>query len=230
MIQRGTTYPQALIFDMDGLLLDTESIYQQIFEHACSQVGWPSPNMAIYSQCMGAPEREIEEILRKFYGPSFPYEAVEKIWRESYVEHFLKRPVDVKPGARELLSYCRNKDIPCGLATSTNAQLAARKLALAELGHFFSVIVTADDVRRGKPDPEPFSTAAQRLGISPEHCWALEDSPHGVHSAMGAGCQVFQVPSLVEPSQELRALGHTIVDSLQDVLRALRGIEQPQQA
>ena len=122
------------------------------------------------------------------YGPSFPYEAVEKIWRESYVEHFLKRPVDVKPGARELLSYCRNKDIPCGLATSRTA-------------------------------PRGVHSA---IGAG-----CLEDSPRGVHSAIGAGCQV---PSLVEPSQELRALGHTIVDSLQDVLRALRGIEQPQQA
>ncbi len=92
----------------------------------------------------------------------------------------------------------------------------------AGLDDYFSVRVTGDAVQRGKPGPEPYSTAAERLGTRPERCWALEDSANGVRSALAAGCRAFQVPDLVEPFEQLRGLGHEVVDTLHDVLEALR--------
>ncbi len=214
--------PDALVFDMDGLLLDTERIDRDAFEAACRDSGWPSPDMKVYANCIGVIDQNVEAILRDGYGPGFPYEAVRTNWRQRYLDHVANRPVDVKPGAVELLSYCEETGISCGLATSTHARLTARKLALAGLDRYFSVRVTSDTVRRGKPDPEPYLAAAERLGTRPDHCWAIEDSANGVRSASAAGCQVFQVPDLVEPSPELRRLGHTVLDSLHDVMAKLR--------
>ena len=216
--------PDALIFDMDGLLLDTERIDRDAFEEACRDVGWPSPDMKVYENCIGVSGRDGDTILRDGYGPTFPAEDVHKIWRKRVRDHGAIRPADVKPGATELVSYCRERRIPCGLATSTHARFAVRKLALAGLGGYFSVMVTGDTVRRGKPDPEPYLTAAERLGTPPERCWALEDSANGVRSAVAAGCRVFQIPDLVAPSRQLRQLGHDVVASLYDVLEALRAV------
>ena len=142
--------------------------------------------------------------------------------RRRYHDHMENRPADVKAGAVELLTYANEKDVPCGLATSTGSSLTATKLELSGLDRHFSVIVTGDDVRRGKPNPEPFVTAARRLGQHPTRCWALEDSANGVRSALAAGCQVFQVPDLVIPSTKLRRLGHEVAETLHDVLEALR--------
>lgn len=219
--RQSQRFPDALIFDMDGLLLDTERVDRAAFEAACRDAGYPSPDMSVYADCIGTTGRKVEAILRKGYGSGFPWEAVHKNWRQRYRERLENQPADVKPGAIEILSHAERSGIPCGLATSTHSRLAALELARAGLDGYFSVVVTGDSVRRGKPDPEPYVTAAQRLGACAGRCWALEDSANGVRSAMAAGCQVFQVPDLVEPSPELRSLGHEVVETLHDVLAVL---------
>lgn len=217
-----TGAPDALVFDMDGLLLDTERISWDAFEEACRDAGWPSPELAIYARCIGGTGQDEGAILCAGYGPGFPWEAVRDGWRRRYREHVEYRAVPVKPGAVELLSYCLDSGIPCALATSTRSDLAQTKLALAGLDAYFRVRVTGDMVRRGKPDPEPYLVAAERLGADPARCWALEDSANGVRSAYAAGFEVFQVPDLVAPPSELRRLGHTVLDSLYDAIDELR--------
>ena len=216
------TVPDALIFDLDGLLLDTERVDRDAFKEACRDFGWQSPDMGIYADCIGVTGPDVEAILRSGYGLEFPWEAVRKIWRQRYLDHMENKPAGVKPGAIELLTYAEEMEIPCGLATSTNSSLTDTKLSLSGLDSYFSVLVTDDDVRRGKPDPEPYVTAAKRLDVRPDRCWALEDSANGVRSALTAGCRVFQVPDLVVPTLELRQLGHEVAESLHDVLEALK--------
>ena len=218
----GAGGPAALAFDMDGLLLDTERIARDAFEAACREAGWPSPDRAVYARCIGGRGENEGAILRAGYGPDFPWEAVRDGWRRRYRDHVEQRAVPVKPGALELLSYCRENGIPCGLATSTRSELARTKLALAGLDRYFAVRVTGDMVRRGKPEPEPYLTVADRLGAPPGQCWAFEDSSAGVRSACAAGFEVFQVPDLVPPHPELRRLGHTVLCSLHDAIDALR--------
>ena len=214
--------PDALIFDMDGLLLDTERVDRKAFEDACRDAGWRSPAMNVYEDSIGVTGPDIEMILRNGYGPEFPWEAVSTIWRRRRLDHMENRPADVKPGAVELLTYAEKTHMPCGLATSTRSGLTATKLALSGLDKYFPVLVTGDDVRRGKPDPEAYVTAAGRLGYHPKRCWAVEDSANGVRSALAAGCHVFQVPDLVAPSPDVRRLGHEVAETLHDVLEAMR--------
>lgn len=214
--------PDALVFDMDGLLLDTERIARHAFEEACRAAGWADPDLGVYARCIGGTGADEGEILRAGYGPDFPWDAVRDGWWRRYHEHVEHRAVPVKPGATELLSYCVESRLPCALATSTRAALAQRKLSLAGLDGYFAIRVTGDMVLRGKPHPEPYLSAAERLGARPERCWAFEDSANGVRSACAAGFEVFQVPDLVEPVPELRRLGHTVLESLYDAIDELR--------
>ena len=216
--------PDALIFDMDGLLLDSERVDRAAFAAACRDAGWQSPDMKVYADCIGTTGPDIETILLNGYGPEFPWATIRPIWRQHRLDRLENRPVDAKPGAVELLTYANDAGIPCGLATSTHARLGKSMLVLAGLDRYFSVIVAGDDVQRGKPDPEPYIKAAARLGVHPGRCWALEDSANGVRSASAAGCHVFQVPDLVVPTPELRQLGHDVVETLHDVLELLRAV------
>jgi HAD superfamily hydrolase (TIGR01509 family) len=138
-----------------------------------------------------------------------------------YEAQVLAEPVPVKAGAVAVLECLRERQIPIALATSTQAPIAARKLELAGLDGYFEIAVTGDQTSRGKPDPEPYVEALRRLGQAARECWALEDSDNGVVSAHRAGMLVVQVPDLIEPADEVRALGHPVVDSLLDVLTLL---------
>ena len=218
--------PAALIFDLDGLLLDTETIARDAFVKACHQVGWYRTDMDVYIRCIGRHGPEIEEILKDGYGQDFPWEEIGPLCQQLYHEFIDHQPADIKPGALELLKYATKKSLPCGIATSSHAPTADSKLTLSNLAGYFSVIVTGDDVKYSKPNPEPYLLAAERLEANAAQCWALEDSENGVRAAVSAGCTVFQVPDLVEPSRELRQLGHDVVSSLREVLTSLKEVKQ----
>jgi beta-phosphoglucomutase-like phosphatase (HAD superfamily) len=111
---------------------------------------------------------------------------------------------------RRILALTRRLDLPIALATSTRADTARRKLALAGFVDYFDFVIGGDDVIHAKPNPEPYVTAAARLGMAPSSCWALEDSDNGVRAAPGAGAWVIQIPDLVPPSAEVRARGTTL--------------------
>ena len=125
--------------------------------------------------------------------------------------------VPVKPGALELVQELRERNIPTAVATSSRNPHATHHLTAAGLLHLFQTIVTRDDVVNPKPHPEPYLTAARRLGVDPLHCLALEDSHAGVHAAHAAGMQTIMVPDLVHPSDEIRALGIAVMESLDHV-------------
>ena len=121
----------------------------------------------------------------------------------------------------ELLGRLRHRRVPTALVTSTRRETALSKLSRVGLLDFFDQLVCGGETDRGKPDPDPYLAAAELLGQDPARCWALEDSANGVRAAHAAGCWVFQVPDLVAPTDDLLTLGHTVVDSLHDVLRRL---------
>jgi HAD superfamily hydrolase (TIGR01509 family) len=208
--------PRAVVFDMDGLLLDTERLAMDTFFASCRQHGF-EPETAVYVKCIGTRGDRTREILTEGYGADFPCDAVMAEWAARYDAHVLHRPVAEKKGARALLECLEARGVPLALATSTRTDVALRKLALARLDTFFRHVVGGDQVRHPKPDPEPYLTAAQRLGVSVRDCWALEDSENGVRSAHAAGMWVVQVPDLLAPTTELRALEHRIVASLEEV-------------
>jgi HAD superfamily hydrolase (TIGR01509 family) len=212
--------PQALVFDMDGLLLDTERIALETFETAC-RAHHCAVDRDVYYRCIGSNGDGTRAILQNALGQSFPYDRISKDWMALYRQRVSTQAVDLKDGVLELLELVRRLRLPIALATSTHTELANTKLRLAGLDAFFAAIIGGDAVAHGKPHAEPYLAATRALGHPPGTCWAIEDSDNGVRSAYAAGLYVLQVPDLVQPSEAVRNLGHAVLTSLHDVARLL---------
>ncbi len=206
-----------MIFDMDGLLLETEAIAMKAFEESCEAFG-RTMRKDVYLQCIGTNEQRSREILKAGFGQDFPTEMIIKLWNEKYYKRAVEQPVPLKRGVKTLLNLLKENDIPAAIATSTAHKIAVKKLNNAKIFGYFREVVSGDMVLQSKPHPEIYLKAAEKINIKPEYCVALEDSETGVRAALAAGMKVFQIPDLIQPSAEFRQLGHTIVDSLEDVI------------
>lgn len=206
---------------MDGLLLDTERIARSTFMEACREFHF-EPDLEIYHQCIGTTYDRAVAILTNGYGKDFPFDAVSKLWEKKFDEETLDNPVPLKNGALSLLRFLEQRRIIKAVVTSTAQSQAVRRLANAGILDFFGFVLGGDQISKGKPDPEIYLTAAQKLGEDPSMCLVLEDSDNGVKSAILAGCRVMQVPDLNEPSTEVKALGHEIVKSLVEIEELIR--------
>jgi HAD superfamily hydrolase (TIGR01509 family) len=213
----------AVVFDMDGLLLDTELISLKTFVASCREHHF-EPDLKIYVQCIGTNSARTREILLEGYGPDFPYNEILKLWRSSYDEE-TGQSIPVKPGAVSLLKYLEKRPLKKAVATSSRRENAFKKLSNARILHFFDFILGGDQITRGKPDPEMYLTACRELGAEPQRCLALEDSENGVRSALSAGLMVIQVPDLIPPTEEMKAWGHAIAASLAEVEKMIRGAD-----
>jgi HAD superfamily hydrolase (TIGR01509 family) len=220
---------QAAIFDMDGLLLDTERVCMQAFREACEFLSLPM-HEDVYLSIIGSNSAGIKRIILNGYGADLDYEALNAEWMRRYYLVVRYRAVPLKKGVVELLSWLKSQSIPIAVATSSTHQLAATKLKYAGLLDYFEHLSTGCEVSNGKPDPEIFLLSAQRLNILPQHCLVFEDSNNGARAGVAAGMQVYQIPDLVKPCAEVTALGHTVSDSLTDVLNHLQRYGQHQQA
>ncbi|MEL7292167.1 MAG: HAD family phosphatase [Pseudomonadota bacterium] len=211
--------PQAAIFDMDGLLLDTERLCMRVFKQACQTVNVPFYEET-YLSIIGRNSAGIEPIFRQAYGDD--YERVQQEWRTQYDSVVKHQAIPVKEGVVELLEWLNAQQIPVAVATSTHREVAQVKLELANLNQYFAHLTCGCEVSHGKPHPEIYLLAASRLGVAPEHCLAFEDSNNGVRSAVAANMETFQIPDLVEPCDKVKALGHHIMPSLHDALNYLK--------
>ena len=208
---------QAVIFDMDGLLIDSEILYQKAAIDSARALGFPmSAEVQLLTVGLGADAAEV--LLREIMGSEFPFEEYDTNLRAVLARQLMAH-VPVKPGVRELLTLLDDLEIPTGVATSTGFEAAHHHLNRADLAPHFATIVTRDDVDNGKPHPEPYLLAAQRLEVEPENCLALEDSHNGVRSAHGAGMQTIMVPDMLQPNDEMAALTIAVMDDLHAVRR-----------
>jgi HAD superfamily hydrolase (TIGR01509 family) len=212
---------RAIIFDMDGLLLDSERIALSTFVDSCREYDF-EPDVDIYYKCIGTTASRTKEILLAGYGRDFPFKAVSELWRRKYDEETSDKPIPLKAGALDLLQYLGGKEVKKAVVTSTYQESALKKLANARIAHFFAFVLGGDQILYGKPNPEIYLTACNELNEAPGKCLALEDSDNGVLAAFNAGLSVIQIPDLVEPSATVKALGHKIVKSLIGVEHILR--------
>ena len=217
-------YPEGVLFDMDGLLLDSERLARDAFVRACEDHGYAA-DLVTYQQCIGSTYDKTRELIMAAYGEDFPYEAIDERWSHHYHARLAEGPVPVKDGALALLTHLKTRGTPMALVTSTRRATAEEKLEATGLIRFFRSLICGGETERGKPNPEPYLAGAARLELEPTRCWALEDSANGVRAAVSAGCTVYQVPDLVAPTAELEQLGHQIVETLHEVRSALEALE-----
>jgi HAD superfamily hydrolase (TIGR01509 family) len=209
--------PDAVIFDMDGLMIDSERVSIACWSQAAQELGLPFPD-GFWLRMVGLGDRDCERLLLQ----TVTAEQVAALFARCHdlYEARTQQGLPLRPGILEILQLLHDHGVARAVATSTRQPRASRKLATAGLLPFFEVVVTSSDVSHPKPAPDIYLLAAQKLGKDPARCLALEDSPAGIRAAVSAGMTAIQVPDLVHPDEELRALGHRIVDSLLDA-RAL---------
>ena len=208
----------AVLFDMDGLLIDSEPLWLEAETAVMARLGgdWTAADQA---QLLGGSlDRTVRYLVAKAGGPT-PPELVGEWLMSGIIELVRDRGVPVRPGARELLAGVAAAGLPHALVTSSERRFM--DAVLARTGMRFDALVCADDVSVTKPDPEPYLLAAKLLGTDPARCHVLEDSKNGVASAEAAGCRVIAVPSLIpiEP-----APGRTVVRSLLDLRAGPDGV------
>ena len=208
----ATFRPDAVIFDMDGLLLDSEAVMRRCFETVAAEMEIVLPTGA-YEGLIGLNAAASETIMAA-YVPADPGVAVFSDAYHALYDEEMHREVPLKAGALELARHLDDTVMPRAVATSTDEPRARRKLKSAGLLAFMQALAFGNEVANGKPAPDIFLLAAARLGVAPERCVAFEDSRAGVRSALAAGMQVVQVPDLVPPEAGIEREGVIIADNL----------------
>jgi len=207
--------PSAVIFDMDGLLFDTEALWQAALLAAAGEAGREIPD-EVYNQSIGVRRSQCGPLFRSHFGEDFRFNDFHAEWRRHFWR-IAENQLALKPGAAELLDVLDQVRLPRAIATSSSRTTVERHLASHGLMYRFDHIVCRGDYENGKPAPDPFLKAAERLGVEPRLCLALEDSPIGVTSASAAGMMTVMVPDLLEPTSELRALCVLVARDLHEV-------------
>jgi HAD superfamily hydrolase (TIGR01509 family) len=208
--------PHALIFDMDGLMLDTEGHYKRAWTQAAKEMGFNLSD-SLYLKLIGITVADAEDVLASEFGPTFKKEVFHVRAQELYEKLHTEEGLALKPGIRELLVWARENNIPCAVGTSTVKEEAVRRLLHHELHDFFVVVVGGDMVQRGKPNPDIFLLAQSGLNLSADNCLVLEDAHSGLVAARAGGMRSCLVPDLLPPSAESRALAEGVFNSLHDV-------------
>lgn len=206
---------QAVIFDMDGLLLDTERIYRRALIDAATLMGVELTE-ALHERFIGLPGAVCDAMLVEHFGPGFAIDDYRRCFTAEAERH-LSAGIPVKTGVAELLDFLDAEGIPKAVATSSRRPTVELYLGRTGLLHRFDAIATRSDVACGKPEPDVFLKAAEWLGIPPAACIALEDSFNGIRAAHRAGMAAIMVPDLLRPTEEIRGLCAAVIDDLHAV-------------
>ncbi|MFG1796009.1 HAD family hydrolase [Nocardia sp. NPDC049149] len=208
---------RAVVFDMDGLLIDSESLAMESLVSAGAELGYEMP-LEFCRTMIGVPADRCRTLAAAAYGRGFPLEEYFDLH-----EVHLRQLVDggrltTKPGAIELLDALEAGGVPKAIATSSSRDRADHHLQLAGIADRFDVVVTRQDVSKGKPNPEPYLKAMGALGGDVETTLALEDSTNGLRAAVAAGLRCILIPDLVQPTEESRRLAHRLYPDLHQVI------------
>lgn len=211
--------PKGVVFDMDGLLFDTETLYRETLMVTAADLGHPL-RADFFFQLIGLPSEAALPLWRTELGPDFDIPAMLLQARDRFHARAAEGNV-LKPGVVELLDHLASLGLPHAIATSSKHDAVEHHLEAHGLTDRFPIIVAHGDYARGKPNPDPFLTAAERLDLAPEDCVALEDSHNGVRAASSAGMMTVMVPDLLEPTDEMRRLAVGIARDLNEVRKAI---------
>lgn len=204
------------VFDMDGLMFDTENLTYKLQKEILAEAGLEF-SLDDYKKTIGKRLADLPVLFYELFGESYDFDRFRLECRNAYIKYTEEYGIPVKDGLFELLDELKEKDIKIALATSTTRGSAERTLKIAGVFDYFDELVCAEDVKNGKPDPEPFLKAAEKLSLEPSECIALEDSFNGIKSAYLAGMKTVMVPDLIEPDDEIKAMCDLVLGSLNEL-------------
>lgn len=216
-IKTHTAPIKGVVFDMDGLLLDTEKIVQRTWTDVGNRFGYPDMGEQIY-HTLGFNRERRKTYFESVYGSDWPDADIVAACGVRFTEIVQTEGIPVKKGARELLQHLKDKGIKIGLATSTSEEHAREELEGTGLWDYFDGRIFGNMITKSKPAPEIYEKACKAIGVDPVHAIALEDAPSGVQSAYHAGLRVIMIPDMVQPKEEILAMTFAVRETLLEVI------------
>lgn len=207
---------QAVIFDMDGVIFDSETLVMKCWRKIGKEQHIPDIEKVV-RECIGTTQYASEQIFKSHYGEDFDYESNRTEVSKRYIAHVRLKGVPMKLGIVELLEYLKAEGIKIGLASSTRKKRVEEQLDIAGLTQYFDVIVCGDMVTKSKPEPDIFLTCANQLEADPENVYVMEDSYNGIRAASRANMHPIMVPDLLMPTDEMHALSEEVLHDLLEV-------------
>lgn len=207
---------KAIIFDMDGVIFDTERLVIDCWGKVGDRYGLPNIRET-FIRCIGTTIVKTKEIVFETYGKEFDYDKYSAEASRHFHEATDIPGIPVKKGVRELLAYLEERRIPLGLASSTRLAVVEEELKQAGLYHYFSVVVGGDLLKRSKPEPDIYLMACEKMGVAPEDAYAIEDSYNGIRAAYTAGMTPIMVPDMLEATEEMREKSVAVLADLLQV-------------
>ncbi len=206
----------AFIFDLDGTLIDTEKLYRKYWPMALRDYGYElSDERALMLRSLGRPFAPAQ--FKEWYGDDFDYNLVRQR-RKEYVEgHIEKYGIELRPGVKEILEYLRDKNITVAIATATDLERTTRYLEMTGISEFFTDIICATMVKCGKPAPDIYKYACEKLNKKPSECFAVEDAPNGVKSAYSAGLKVIFIPDQAPSDDSFKSMIFAEFDNISKI-------------
>ena len=214
---------KAVVFDMDGVIFDSEKLYRKHWMITGAEYGIQEETMQELCNLMaGSTKERNEKLMKSRYGEDFDYMTFREKTMSRMDQDILENGVELKPGVLELFGYLKENGYRIGLATSTQRERAERNLTNAGIIDYFDDIVYGGTVTNGKPAPDIYLKACENLKVKPEEAMGIEDSINGVKSSAAAGLCTVMVVDLIEPTDETRTLADRIFNSLFDVMNWLQ--------
>lgn len=213
--------PELMIFDMDGLLFDTERMFMELRAGVLPKYGYEH-RPEDYMKTVGVSGKNLRAILDSIYGPEYPKDAVTRDTRALQTEYIKQHGVPIKPGIPELLNWTKENEIPCCVASSSQRPYVEFFIETAGMKDYFSFLLCGDEVSLTKPDPEIFLRCCEHAKTEPSRALVLEDSENGVLAACSGNIPVICIPDLKQPSEETSAKTAAVLSSADQVIPWIR--------